>query len=192
MGPFETQRLHLRKFRLADLDDIHAHVYADPDVYRMYCGETLNRAEVHSKLLYRAHQPGSAEFGYLAIVLKATSRVIGQINLTPFANSYYRLPDEPATPCNALEVELAFAIGKPYWGQGLAFEACQAMIAYAFRELKLPRLLGGIVLTNARSIDLHKRLGYRIERNLCEEDVCGLVAVLDNHLLDPAKNLSTD
>ncbi len=183
MGPFETKRLHLRKFRLADLDDIYTQVYADPDVCRTYCGETLNRAQVHNRLLYRAHQPASAEFGYLAIVLKATSRVIGQINLTPFANSYYRLPGEPATPFNPLEVELAFALGTAHWGQGLAFEACQPMIRYAFEELKLPRLMGGIVLTNQRSIDLHKRLGYRIERNLCEDDICGLVAVLDNPLI---------
>jgi ribosomal-protein-alanine N-acetyltransferase len=188
MGPFETKRLYLRKFRLADLDDIYTQVYADPDVCRMYCGETLSRAEVHTKLLYRTHQPDGGEFGYLAVVFKATSRVIGQINLTPFANSYYRLPDEPASPFNALEVELAFAIGKTYWGQGLAFEACQPVIRYAFQELKLPRLMGGIVMTNERSINLHKRLGYRIERNMCEEDICGLVAVLDNPLVQDAKS----
>ncbi|HOU11760.1 MAG TPA: GNAT family N-acetyltransferase [Anaerolineae bacterium] len=187
MGPFETKRLHLRRFRLADLDDIYTQVYADPAVCAMYCGETLSRAQVHNRLLYRAHQPDSAEFGYLAIVLRATTgasaRVIGQINLTPFANSYYRLPGEPATPCNALEVELAFALGAAYWGQGLAFEACQPVIRYAFEALKVPRLMSGIVMTNERSIDLHKRLGYRIERNQCEDDICGLVAVLDNPLI---------
>ncbi len=183
MGPFETRRLYLRKFRLEDLDDIYTQVYADPDVCRTYCGQTLNRAQVHNRLLYRAHQPDSAEFGYLAIALKATRRVIGQLNLTPFANSYYRLPGEPATPFNPLEVELAFALGAAHWGQGLAFEACQPVIRYAFEALKLPRLMSGIVMTNERSIDLHKRLGYRIERNQCEDDICGLVAVLDNPLI---------
>jgi len=183
MGPFETKRLYLRKLRLTDLDGIYEQVYVDPDVCKMYCGETLSRAQVHTKLLYRAHQPGGAEFGYLAVELKATSRVIGQVNLTPFVNSYYRLPEESATSFYALEVEMAFAIGKAYWGQGLAFEACQPLISYAFLELKLPRLLGGVVLTNERSINLHKRLGSRIERNLCEDDICGLVAVLDNHRL---------
>ncbi len=183
MGPFETQRLYLRRFRLTDLDDIYTQVYADPEVYRMYCGETLSRAQVHQRLLHRAYQSGYAEFGYLAIVLKKTSRVIGQINLTPFVNSYYRLPGEPTTPTNALEVEMGFAIGKAYWGQGLAFETCQAMIRYAFQDLKLPRLLSGIIATNTRSINLHKRLGYRIERNLLQDDICGLVAVLENPLI---------
>ncbi|HQE93922.1 MAG TPA: GNAT family N-acetyltransferase [Anaerolineae bacterium] len=182
MGPFETKRLYLRKFKLEDLDDIYTQIYADPEVCRLYCGETSSRAEVHTRLLYRAHQPGTAEFGYLAIVLKATSRVIGQISLTPFANSYYRLPNEPVTPFNALEVELSFAIGQAYWGQRMAFEACQSVIRYAFEELRLPRLLGGIVVTNERSIHLHQRLGYRLERNLCVNDICGWVAVLDNPL----------
>ncbi|HOT92568.1 MAG TPA: GNAT family N-acetyltransferase [Anaerolineae bacterium] len=183
MGPFETPRLYLRRFRLTDLDDIYTQVYADPDVYRTYCGEKLNRTQVHDRLLYRVNQPAGAEFGYLAIVLKKTLRVIGQINLTPFTNSYYRLPGEPVTPINTLEVEMGFAIGKAYWGQGLAFEACQSVIHYAFQDLKLPRLMSGIIATNTRSINLHKRLGYRIERNLCKEDICGLVAVLDNPLI---------
>ncbi len=156
----------------------------------MYCGEALGRREVYAKLQARVYQPSDAEFGYLAIVLRATSQTIGQINLTPFINSYYWPADEPATPYHKIEVELAFAIGKAYWGKGLAFEACQPVIRYAFQELKLPRLMGGIVSANVRSIKLHQRLGYRIERNLREEDICGLIAVLENPFLHNEQSMT--
>ncbi|MEI4920795.1 GNAT family N-acetyltransferase, partial [Klebsiella pneumoniae] len=77
---------------------------------------------------------------------------------------------EPASPYNSLEVELAFAFGRRYWGRGYAYEACQSMIRYAFDELKLARLVGGVKAQNTRSINLHRRLGYRIEPNVLDAD----------------------
>ncbi|MBN2002870.1 MAG: GNAT family N-acetyltransferase [Anaerolineae bacterium] len=183
MGPFETKRLYLRRFKLEDLDDIYTHIYSDPEVCQMYCGDTATRKQVHNKLLHHVHQPKEAPFSYLAVVLKETGHVIGQVHINPYANCFYRLPGEPPARFCTLEAELAFAFGQAYWGRGLAYEACRRVIAYAFTELRLPRLMGGVVLENQRSLDLHKRLGYRIERN-AQEDICDWVVVLENTMAD--------
>jgi RimJ/RimL family protein N-acetyltransferase len=54
---------------------------------------------------------------------------------------------------------------KEVWGQGLAFEACQCLVEYAFKTLKLLRLVGAAALENRRSVNLQKRLGYQVFRN---------------------------
>ena len=58
------------------------------------------------------------------------------------------------------------------------------MIDYAFRELKLPRLVGGAVQANERSLNLHKRLGYTVEPDPTDPEF--MSAVLVNHLLSAA------
>jgi RimJ/RimL family protein N-acetyltransferase len=80
-------------------------------------------------------------------------------------------------------VELSFAFGRRFWGKSYAFEASQAMLRYAFDQLRLPRIVNGTGDDNLRSIALHKRLGFRIFRALPNGD--GIVAVLDNDS-DPA------
>lgn len=181
MGPFETERLLLRPLRLADLDDIFALIYTDPEVYGMYSSLGSNKDAVGSRLLHCENAPGS-DFGRLGVVLKESGELIGQVHLDPYVDIYDELPD--AHPLfQSIEVELAFAFGKEYWGKGLAYEACQKLIEYAFLELKLPRLVNGIHAENERSIRFHRRLGYQIHTNTETKSPIDLCAVLDNHLL---------
>jgi ribosomal-protein-alanine N-acetyltransferase len=77
-------------------------------------------------------------------------------------------------------VELGCALEKTYWGKGYATEACQPMIEYAFRELKLKRLVNHVDSDNTRAINLMKRLGFRIEKNL-HPNYGGFVGILENN-----------
>ncbi|MFZ1754474.1 MAG: GNAT family N-acetyltransferase [Caldilineaceae bacterium] len=182
MGPFETERLLLRPLRLADLDDIFALIYTDPDVYRLYSSLGSNKDAVRARLIHYENAPGD-DFGRLGVVLKETGALIGQVHLDPYVDTYERLPG--AHPLfQSIEVELAFAFGKEYWGQSLACEACQRCIEYAFLELKLPRLVNGIHSENERSIRFHRRLGYTIHTNTKTTSSVNIYAVLDNHLLE--------
>ena len=61
-------------------------------------------------------------------------------------------------------------------------EAGQALIEYAFLEMRLPRLVNGIDDANTPSIRLAEKLGFRRVRNLHPEQG-GHAWVLDNHLL---------
>ena len=65
----------------------------------------------------------------------------------------------------SIEVELAFAYGKAFWGQGYAYKACQALINYAFNDLKIPRPLGEANHSNDRSVRLQRRLGFDLHKN---------------------------
>lgn len=162
MHSFETARLILREFRETDYEDIFQHVYADREVWGQYSGIGDDPDEIRRRFLNRCYQPTSAEFGFRAVQFKETGRVIGQIHLEPHVLDTRAIPGDAPSPFGSIEVELAFAFGKEYWGQGLAYEASLPMIHYAFRELRLPRLVGGALADNTRSIALHKRLGYTI------------------------------
>ena len=181
MKQMETERLLLREFRESDYDDILANVYADKAVWGMYSSIGDQPDAVRRRFTHRCYQPTNAEFGFRAAELKATSRVIGQVHLEPHVLDRRSIPGEPATPFGTIEVELAFAFGKPYWGQGYAYEACLAMVSYAFLDLKLQRLVGGAMAANDRSLNLQQRLGYRATPDPL--DPTFVTTVLDNHLL---------
>jgi RimJ/RimL family protein N-acetyltransferase len=177
--PFETERLLLRPFTPSDLEDLQREVFSEPEVCHFYCGKTKTREETAEWLAYRTTEWKYSRFGRLAVVLKGSGEFTGFVGLEAYVNSYSRLPDDPVLPYNSIEVELSFAFGKQHWSQGYAFEASQPMIRYAFDELKLPRLVGGAALENARSRNLQERLGYRVYRN-AHPDWPGYVTVLES------------
>jgi len=183
MEPIETERLLIRAFTMEDVENVHREVYASADVWG-----PKSRVEVKEGVLYAMLMSRHADDGAWAkraVVLKDSDVFIGQVRLSPSYNWFYRWEEEPAPLYNKVEVELAFAFGKAYWGKSYAYEASRAMIHYAFAELKLPRLVGGTGADNLRSINLHRRLGYRIYEALPipgHDWGAGVVAVLDNEL----------
>lgn len=181
MQQMETERLILREFRESDYEDILTYVYADKEVWGMYSSIGNNPKEIRQRFLHRCYQPKNAEFGFRAAELKENGRVIGQVHLEPHVLDPRTIPGDVASPFGTIEVELAFAFGKAYWGKGLAHEACLAMIDYAFKELKLPRLVGGAFHNNTRSLNLHKRLGYTVAPDPLEPEF--ITAVLVNHAI---------
>jgi ribosomal-protein-alanine N-acetyltransferase len=160
MGPFETDRLILRNVEAADVPALKELIYSDREVWGQYSGLGDKPALLERAFANHVSQDDDAEFGRLAVVLKASGQTIGQVHLDPYVNIWYRVAGDPETPVSNIEVELAFAFGKAHWGQGYAFEACQALVDYAFNQLKLPRLVGGAKHTNDRSVRLQKRLGF--------------------------------
>lgn len=176
---FETEHLILRPFRAGDLDDIYEQVYSDPAVCRYYCGETRTKARTRKWLHFRITEAEYSDFYAWAVELKETGRVIGLVRLGPYVNSHTRLPEEPNPPFNAVEVELSFAFGQSFWGEGYALEACRRIITHAFDDLRLPRLLGAAMEQNLRSVRFHEKLGYRVTRNLLDSY---FVTVLDNYI----------
>lgn len=174
---FETERLILRPFRAGDLEDIHQQVYSDPDVCRYYCGPTRTKARTKRWLHYRITEAEYSDFYAWAVELKESGRVIGLVRLGAYINSFDRLPGDTFPPFNEVEVELSFAFGQAYWGKGYALEACRRIIEHAFADLGLPRLLGAADQHNPRSARFQEKLGYRVTRNLLNNDY---VTLLEN------------
>jgi len=83
--------------------------------------------------------------GIWPVVRKEDGRVIGACGLQ-------RLP-------SGTDVEIAFLFARDFWGHGYAFEAAGAVLAFGFRDQRLPRIVAVANKFNARSITLIHRLG---------------------------------
>ena len=107
--------------------------------------------------------------------------MVGRVNLGRPDRTYYHVldPDDPYVP---LDVEIGYAFGKTYWGKGYAYETCCAVIDYAFKELRIKRIVIGADLDNERSTRLLQRLGFTQGRNH-HPDYPGYVNVLENDLI---------
>ncbi len=184
MKTLETERLLLRPFTLEDLDGVYQEIYSDIEVVRYYSHKgVLTREATLQHLTEHLASWRDQELGRHAVILKEDKTFLGQVHLNGYVNSIARWNAEPSPPYNRVEVELAFAFGQRFWGQGYAFEACTALIHYAFSDLRLQRLVGGFFGPNTRSRNLHQRLGYHIEPNLNPDDIGNYVAILRNFLL---------
>jgi RimJ/RimL family protein N-acetyltransferase len=78
---------------------------------------------------------------------------------------------------NFIEVELTYALGRAYWKQGYATEMGKAMVQYGFEKIGIGRIIQGVRSHNLNSINLMRRLGFRIENCIYPG---GVVGVLDN------------
>ena len=181
MKSFETDRLILRPFTRDD-DEIHHQVFSDPEVCRYYCGDTRTPEETHEWLIHRMWEAKGSELGFLAVVRKADGALMGLVALQPYAATWIIWEDDPDACFTKVEVEYAYALGRAYWGHGYITEAGRELIKYAFTELKLARIVTNIDDENSRSIEVVRRLGFRVTRNLNPESP-GVVAILDNRLI---------
>ena len=167
----ETSRLLLRPFTLDDVDAAYRVLEGHPDVWKYDPGFQRTR-EQRAAIIRRYSETNEPDgCGTLAVVEQHSQQVIGYVGL-----QLYILPREPfATP----EVELYYKFGRDFWGYGYATEACQALIRFAFDELRLARLVTITQPTNTSSIMLLERLGMRIEAAPASwEDT--VMATLDN------------
>ncbi|HET6882145.1 MAG TPA: GNAT family N-acetyltransferase [Pirellulales bacterium] len=146
----ETNRLVLREFVSDDLFTFFRLV-SDPEITR-YTGDggkTLEEAKQGmEQRLFRDYQKHG--YGRWAVVYKPTGKVIG------FAGLKY-LDD-------VNETDLGFRLFKEHWGQGLATEACQPILAYGFDVLELNRIIAIADVDNKASIRVLEKLGFKSEK----------------------------
>lgn len=183
MPVLETERLRVRGFELDDLDVCHQ--LLDHEAWQT--GESRDgrrRWLEWSVLNYRAlavlAQP---PYGDRAVVLRTTGEIVGAVGLVPIIGPLARLPSyggqTEAEDCQP-EFGLFWATRTAHQNQGYATEAARALIAYAFGELRLRRIVATTDYDNVRSQAVMRRLGMRLERNPRPEPVWfQIVGVLD-------------
>jgi ribosomal-protein-alanine N-acetyltransferase len=157
MHVLETKRLILRHLERDDLDDL-APLYADAEIRRHFPEGTLDRAETLEEIeWFLDGHPDHPELGLWATIHKPSGEFIGRCGLLPW------------TIEGQFEVEVAYLLARPYWGQGLATEAAAAIVQYACERLGYARLICLIEPANAASIAVAERIGMRFERE-CEDE----------------------
>ena len=153
----ETERLILRPLTLDDLDDLFA-LYRDPEIRRYFPEGTLTYEETREELEWIIDfQYGQHGFGLWATIHKETGKFIGRCGLIPW------------TIEGRSEVEVAYLLDKAYWGQGLATEAALAIVAYAFEQLQLSRLICLFYPENQASANVARKMGMTFEKEMQDE-----------------------
>jgi len=177
MPPLETIRLLIRPFVMEDLQDVYrlldvelAEAHLGTDKYETLSERTewLQWAVINHTQLAKLYQP---PYGDRAVVLKATGQLIGACGYVPCLMPFEQLPgfggnmETQTQGLSSPEFGLFYAISPAHQRQGYATEAAQALIDYAFNELKLRRVIATTNYDNAASMGVMRKLGMRIERN---------------------------
>ena len=152
MKILETNRLILRHFAPADLDNLWA-IYQDPEVVRYIPDTPRTYEETREQLEWHQHgRPRHPELGLWATIYKPNGAFIGRCGLLPWSID------------GQDEVEVAFLISRAYWNQGLGTEAAAASLRYGFEQLDLTRLVCLIEPGNDASARVAEKIGMRYEQ----------------------------
>jgi [ribosomal protein S5]-alanine N-acetyltransferase len=141
----ETQRLLFRTHQAKDKAEF-VRMHGDPEVRRFVGGQAWSREKAESRFQNQYLGQPSKTYGLWATILKAEDKYIGNCGL--------RASENPA------EANLGYYLARPYWGRGLASEACEAFIAVAFTRLKLSRLLADVDSGHTVSKHILKKFGF--------------------------------
>ncbi|MFL6829923.1 MAG: GNAT family N-acetyltransferase [Sphingomicrobium sp.] len=147
----ETERLILRGFRRDDLE-AHAATLGNPETTRYLTPQPFSREDAWRRLMMAVGQWPLLGYGYWAVELKSGGRMIGQVGFADF--------ERDMEPSIAGEPEMGWIFDPSVHGQGLAFEACAAALAWADSNLTSEGYPAIISLGNAPSIRLAERLGF--------------------------------
>ena len=151
---FETNRLILRHLTLDDIDPLYA-LYQDPEIRKYFPDGILNYKDTKEELEWHMNGiPDYPHLGLWATIHKESGKFIGRCGLLPWEID------------NILEIEIAYLLDKSFWHQGLATEAAQGIMKYAFESLHLSRLICLMDPDNIASQKVAERVGMKLERKV--------------------------
>lgn len=157
--PIETERLLLRPYEAADLDDLFA-MHSREDVVRYLYWDVRNCDEAAAMLERRQTRAVLEREGdalILAVELKETGGVIGDV-LLQWTSEEHR------------QGEIGFIFHPDFQGRGYASEAAMEMLRIGFDDLELHRVVGRCEAGNMASARLMERLGMRQEAHFRENE----------------------
>ena len=150
----ETERLVLRQFTMADLDNLVS-VDADPDVMRFITGgQATSRDTIKDALLpgILARYRCSDGYGCWASIEKTTGTFLGWFHFEP------RGGGPPG------EIALGYRLCKSAWGKGYATEGARALIRKGFTELSAQRVIAETMAVNLASRRVLEKAGLKFVR----------------------------
>jgi RimJ/RimL family protein N-acetyltransferase len=142
----QTARLRLRAWRDEDLEPLAA-LNADPVVMEHMGRPPMTLDETQAQLdRFRRHWVERG-FGLWAIEDRETGLFLGRTGV-----SYHAVwPEDP---------EVGWLLDPTVWGRGLATEAGEAAVRYAFETLEAERLVSICTEENTASRRVMKKLGF--------------------------------
>ncbi|MER7397075.1 GNAT family N-acetyltransferase [Streptomyces sp. NPDC000151] len=146
----ETERLRLRAFTGADLDNLRE-LHADPEVMRF-----LDSGQPAPEVLV-AQYARPAPFGYWVAEERTTAAFLGWFEFRPVRDG------------RTDEVELGYRLRRAAWGRGYATEGSRALLRKGFAELGVERVTATTMAVNTGSRRVMEKCGLRYVRTFHEE-----------------------
>jgi RimJ/RimL family protein N-acetyltransferase len=187
----ETSRLIIRPFVRDDLQSIHRilnETFGDPSKAEYLPEDRLEERRLwlewqvlNDEWFPKLHQP---PYGDRAITLKS-SGLIGSIGYVPCFDSFEQIPElsysSQSSPYNTTEFGLFWVLDPKHQKQGYATEAAKAMVEYAFKQLRVKRIIATTEYANIASQNVMRKIGMMLTRNpLPEPSWLQVVGVLEN------------
>jgi RimJ/RimL family protein N-acetyltransferase len=141
----ETERLRLRGFTEDDTEPLFA-MAQDPDVVR-YIGDRRSptRQETWRAIAGYLGHWALRGHGLWAVEERASGELVGRIGIL--------------NPLEWPGPEVAYTLGRRWWGRGYATEGARAALDWGFANLEVDELISLIDPANAASIAVATRLG---------------------------------
>jgi len=154
----ETERLVLRRFTPADVDNL-AGLDADPDVMRFVSGGIpTSRDEIENEFLpaFLGYYQRYQAYGFWAAIENSTGDFLGWFHFRPRDRT---APDQ---------VELGYRLRKSAWGKGYATEGSRALIRKGFTESGVRRVTAEAMAANMASRRVMEKAGLTLVRTFSQ------------------------
>lgn len=147
----ETERLKLRAFTADDWES-YAEMYSDESFFRYLSGKPLSKEQTWGNMAIILGHWALLGYGIWAFEKIDTGELVGRAGLL-------NLPGWP-------DIEVCWALGPKFWGNGYATEAARASINWAFTNTGIPRLISLIHPENKASEGVALRLGEQFREQI--------------------------
>ena len=162
----ETPRLLLRGHRLEDFEEMAA-LWADEAVVRFIQGAPQSREAVWARLLRYVGHWALMGFGYWVVTRKEDGRFLGEVGFGEYQRDM--------TPSLGGRPDAGWMIRPADHGRGFATEAMGRVIAWADAELPFEETVCIVKPAHQASLNVARKLGYRLEREGLYHDAPTLV-----------------
>lgn len=147
----ETEGFILRKFELADAEDMYKNWANDDDVTKYITWPTHMNIETTRNVVSQYVKESALESYYhWCIESKKTKEAIGSIGVFHMSE-------------NTNTFEVGYCIGKSYWNQGVTTEALSAVINFLFSEVDVNRIEARHDTNNPASGKVMSKCGLKLE-----------------------------
>jgi len=150
----ETERLVLRRFTMADVDNL-VELDSDPDVMHFITGGRLTpRGEILNDVLpaFLGYYERFAGFGFWAAIEKSTGEFLGWFHF------------RPPPGCSPDQAELGYRLRRSAWGKGYGTEGSRALIRKGFTEFGVQRVFAATMTVHVGSRRVMEKAGLALAR----------------------------
>ncbi len=150
MPKMETERLLFRAIKRTDLEDVYE--YSSNPLTSQYLlwdvHQSIATTREFIEIVLSKYKSG--DYNDWAIVYKPTGKMIGTCGFT-------RIDEE-----NNL-AEIGYVLNPDFWRMGIATEAVEKVIAFAFDTLNINRVEAKFMFGNEASLAVMKKVGMKFE-----------------------------